>query len=226
MPAASIEIAIGMKTTSLNAVPQRTRSVSTAKISPSAVDDGRRHHHPDRRCSCSAVRMPSSVKIAGSCPARRSRRRTGRRSCGRPSTRSGRPPARRAAPARAAGTAPPTVLPGAGHALARLAAEGSGGCRAPPPLARGRHVVAVSSRTPWPRPPPASPGCPRRPSGSSGSPGGPSTRPCPGVPPKAAGAWSDMSKRKSSPAAISALAISRCTVVRVRGDGPRSCSAR
>lgn len=37
MPAASIEIAIGMKTISLNAVPQRTRSVSTAKISPSAV---------------------------------------------------------------------------------------------------------------------------------------------------------------------------------------------
>ncbi len=38
MPAASIEIAIGMKTTSLKAVPQRTRSVSTAKIRPSAVD--------------------------------------------------------------------------------------------------------------------------------------------------------------------------------------------
>ncbi len=37
MPAASIEIAIGMKTTSLNAVPQRTRSVSTAKIRPRAV---------------------------------------------------------------------------------------------------------------------------------------------------------------------------------------------
>ncbi len=37
MPAASIEIAIGMKTISLNAVPQRTRSVSTAKIRPSAV---------------------------------------------------------------------------------------------------------------------------------------------------------------------------------------------
>lgn len=37
MPAASIEIAIGMKTISLNAVPQRIRSVSTAKISPSAV---------------------------------------------------------------------------------------------------------------------------------------------------------------------------------------------
>lgn len=32
-----MEIAIGMKTTSLNAVPQRTRSVSTAKIRPSAV---------------------------------------------------------------------------------------------------------------------------------------------------------------------------------------------
>lgn len=37
MPAASIEIAIGMKTISLNAVPQRIRSVSTAKIRPSAV---------------------------------------------------------------------------------------------------------------------------------------------------------------------------------------------
>ncbi len=37
MPAASIEIAIGMKTSSLNAVPQRTRSVSTAKIRPRAV---------------------------------------------------------------------------------------------------------------------------------------------------------------------------------------------
>lgn len=37
MPAASIEIAIGMNTSSLNAVPQRTRSVSTAKISPRAV---------------------------------------------------------------------------------------------------------------------------------------------------------------------------------------------
>lgn len=37
MPAASIEIAIGMNTSSLNAVPQRTRSVSTAKIRPRAV---------------------------------------------------------------------------------------------------------------------------------------------------------------------------------------------
>lgn len=37
MPEASIEIAIGMKMTSLKAVLQRTRSVSTAKISPSAV---------------------------------------------------------------------------------------------------------------------------------------------------------------------------------------------
>lgn len=33
-----MEIAIGMKTTSLNAVPQRIRSVSTAKISPRAVE--------------------------------------------------------------------------------------------------------------------------------------------------------------------------------------------
>lgn len=37
IPAASIEIAIGMKTTSLKAVPQLTRSVSTAKTSPRAV---------------------------------------------------------------------------------------------------------------------------------------------------------------------------------------------
>lgn len=37
MPAASMEMAIGMKTTSLNAVPQRIRSVSTAKIRPSPV---------------------------------------------------------------------------------------------------------------------------------------------------------------------------------------------
>ena len=62
MPAASIEIAIGMKTTSLNAVPQRTRSVSTAKIRPSAVDHGRGDHDPDR-VVLTAVRMPSSVKI-------------------------------------------------------------------------------------------------------------------------------------------------------------------
>lgn len=37
MPAASIEMAIGMKMISLKAVPQRTRSVSTAKTRPSAV---------------------------------------------------------------------------------------------------------------------------------------------------------------------------------------------
>ena len=36
-PVAKSEIAIGMKTTVLNATDQRTRSVSTAKISPSAV---------------------------------------------------------------------------------------------------------------------------------------------------------------------------------------------
>ena len=36
-PAANSEIAIGMKTTVLNAVDQRIRSVSTAKISPMAV---------------------------------------------------------------------------------------------------------------------------------------------------------------------------------------------
>src|SRR5690606_14341965 len=35
--------------------------------------------------------------------------------------------------------------------------------------------------------------------------------PLPGVPPNACGAWSDMSKRKSSPASISALAVVRCT---------------
>jgi hypothetical protein len=36
-PVASAEIAIGRKTTSLNATAQRTRSVSTAKIRPIAV---------------------------------------------------------------------------------------------------------------------------------------------------------------------------------------------
>ena len=36
-PAANAEIAIGMKTAVLNATDQRTRSVSTAKIRPSAV---------------------------------------------------------------------------------------------------------------------------------------------------------------------------------------------
>ena len=36
-PAANAEIAIGMNTTVLNATDQRTRSVSTAKIRPSAV---------------------------------------------------------------------------------------------------------------------------------------------------------------------------------------------
>ena len=36
-PVANAEIAIGRKTTVLNATDQRTRSVSTAKISPSAV---------------------------------------------------------------------------------------------------------------------------------------------------------------------------------------------
>jgi hypothetical protein len=35
--------------------------------------------------------------------------------------------------------------------------------------------------------------------------------PLPGVPPKACGAWSDMSKRKSSPDAIRDLAIFCCT---------------
>jgi|GEM_PF-5533851 len=36
-PAASIEIAIGMKTMSLNAVPHRTLSASTAKMRPRIV---------------------------------------------------------------------------------------------------------------------------------------------------------------------------------------------
>ncbi len=36
-----------MKTTSLNAVPQRTRSVSTAKIQSERGGDRGREHHPD-----------------------------------------------------------------------------------------------------------------------------------------------------------------------------------
>lgn len=60
MPAASIEIAIGMNTSSLNAVPQRTRSVSTAKIRPRAVAVvGASTTH-------SAVFF-SAVRIVGSC---------------------------------------------------------------------------------------------------------------------------------------------------------------
>lgn len=63
MPAASIEIAIGMKTTSLNAVPQRTRSVSTAKTSPSAVATVGANT-TQMMLFFSAVRMPSSVNSA------------------------------------------------------------------------------------------------------------------------------------------------------------------
>lgn len=63
MPAASIEIAIGMKTTSLNAVPQRTRSVSTAKIRPRAVATvGAKI--TQMMLFFRAVRMPSSVNRA------------------------------------------------------------------------------------------------------------------------------------------------------------------
>ncbi|CAM5635493.1 hypothetical protein STENM327S_02600 [Streptomyces tendae] len=60
MPAASIEIAIGMKTTSLNAVPQRMRSVSTAKIRPSAVATVGANT-TQMMLFFRAVRMPSSV---------------------------------------------------------------------------------------------------------------------------------------------------------------------
>ncbi len=61
IPAASIEIAIGMKTTSLNAVPQRTRSVSTAKTRPSAVETVGANT-TQTTLFFRAVRMPSSVK--------------------------------------------------------------------------------------------------------------------------------------------------------------------
>lgn len=63
MPAASIEIAIGMKTISLNAVPQRTRSVSTAKIRPSAVAIVGANT-TQMTLFLRAVRMPSSVNRA------------------------------------------------------------------------------------------------------------------------------------------------------------------
>lgn len=60
IPAASMEIAIGMKTTSLNAVPHRMRSVSTAKIRPSAVETvGART--TQIRLFLTAVRIVSSV---------------------------------------------------------------------------------------------------------------------------------------------------------------------
>lgn len=61
MPEASIEMAIGMKTTSLNAVPQRTRSVSTAKTRPRAVATVGASA-TQIRLLASAVRMESSVK--------------------------------------------------------------------------------------------------------------------------------------------------------------------
>ena len=63
MPAASIEIAIGMKTSSLNAVPQRTRSVRTAKIRPSAVETVGATT-TQIALFLTAVRMVSSVKIS------------------------------------------------------------------------------------------------------------------------------------------------------------------
>lgn len=63
MPAASIEIAIGMKTISLNAVPQRMRSVSTAKIRPRTVETvGART--TQIALFLTAVRMVSSVNSA------------------------------------------------------------------------------------------------------------------------------------------------------------------
>lgn len=63
MPAASMEIAIGMKTISLNAVPQRIRSVSTAKISPRTVDTVGANTTQIALFS-TAVRMVSSVNSA------------------------------------------------------------------------------------------------------------------------------------------------------------------
>lgn len=63
IPAASIEIAIGMKTTSLNAVPQRTRSVRTAKTRPSAVATVGANT-TQMTLFLRAVRMPSSVNSA------------------------------------------------------------------------------------------------------------------------------------------------------------------
>ncbi len=63
MPAASIEIAIGMNTSSLNAVPQRTRSVSTAKTRPRAVAvAGASTTHT--AVFRTAVRMASSRRIS------------------------------------------------------------------------------------------------------------------------------------------------------------------
>lgn len=63
IPAASIEIAIGMNTTSLKAVPQRIRSVSTAKTSPSTVDTVGATT-TQMTLFRNAVRMPSSENIA------------------------------------------------------------------------------------------------------------------------------------------------------------------
>ncbi len=63
MPAASIEIAIGMNTISLKAVPQRIRSVSTAKISPSTVETVGATT-TQMTLFLSAVRIPSSENIA------------------------------------------------------------------------------------------------------------------------------------------------------------------
>jgi hypothetical protein len=60
-PAAKSEIAIGMKTATLNAVAKRTRSRSTAKTSPTAVTSaGTTRIH--RKLFLIAVRRLSSVK--------------------------------------------------------------------------------------------------------------------------------------------------------------------
>lgn len=61
IPAASIEIAIGMKTISLNAVPQRTLSVSTANTRPSAVATAGATTTQTTLLR-TAVRMPWSLK--------------------------------------------------------------------------------------------------------------------------------------------------------------------
>ena len=89
-PAARNEMAIGMNTTSLNAVCQRIRSVSTAKHQTDRGGERRGDDHPDggvaqraqraRRLERPLVVVEADELSAGA-------RRTG---CGRPSTRSGR----------------------------------------------------------------------------------------------------------------------------------------
>ncbi len=59
MPAASIEIAIGMNTISLTAAPQRTRSASTANTSPRQVT-------MVGPTSTQTALFRSAVKVAGS----------------------------------------------------------------------------------------------------------------------------------------------------------------